>query len=268
MAAESILSLKRPGFPKESIDESAYTTVIEYVGLYSVLGPASPAKSTTWGNYPGLVESVSIDQFPGSTYAILTVNMSRKFDTSAAPAGSRIQNETSYEIDWADVQRSMYEHPAFSIDGKGLYKLTSQDIAAIESWKANPDVEYKKIYVYRADGNYSNGVSSADPELSANAKMFARGIQLGIEYWVYKAPVAIQTDTYVNGPPPAAEAGIKDTPANFPNLPQGYEWIKDSQSGLRAGGQTSWSDTQKWLGTDKVLVDAKEIYWDPPEQPA
>jgi hypothetical protein len=264
MAAESIISLKRPGFPKESFDDAAYTTVIEYVGDDSTLRAASPAKSTAWGDYQGLVESSNIEKFPNSTYSILVVVMSRKFDTSGATAGTKIENETSYEIDWADVQRSMYEHPEFSIDGNGLYKLTSEDISAIESWKKNPDVTYKKDYIYRADGDYSNGVSSLDPELSANAKMFAKGIQLGIEYWVFKAPVAIQTDTYVNGPPPAGTAGLKDTPANFPNLPEGYEWIKETQSGIRAGGQTSWADTQKWLGTNKVLVDAKNIFWEAP----
>lgn len=264
MAAESILSLKRPGFPKESFDDAAYTTVIEYVGEDATLRAASPAKSTAWGDYQGLVADSNIDPIPNTTYSILTVVMSRKFDTSGATAGTKIENETSYEIDYVDVQRSMYEHPAFAIGEGGLYELTSEDIAAIESWKANPSVEYKKIYVYRVDGDYSNGVSSADPVLSTNALMFVKGMQLGIEYWVYKAPVAIQTDTYVNGPPPAGTAGLKETPAGFPNLPEGYEWIKDTQSSLRAGGQTSWADTQKWLGTDKVLVDAKNIFWEPP----
>ena len=264
MAAESIISLKRPGFPKESFDDAAYTTVIEYVGEDATLRAASPAKSTAWGDYQGLVESSNIDKFPNSTYSILTVVMSRKFDTSAASTGTKIENETSYEIDWADVQRSMYEHPAFSIDGVGLYKLTSEDISAIESWKANPSVDYKKIYVYRADGDYTNGVSSSDPELSANAKMFAKGIQLGIEYWIEKVPVAKRSDTYVNGPPPAGSAGLKELPVGFPNLPTGYEFIRDNDSALRAGGQTSWSNTTSWLGAKKVLVDAAQIYWEAP----
>jgi hypothetical protein len=104
-------------------------------------------------------------------------------------------------------------------------------------------------------------VTALDEELSANAKLLAKGILLGIEYWVDKAPVARRTDTYVNGPPPKGTAGLKEVPAGFPALPDGYEWIRDADRALRAGGQNKWTNETSWIGAKKVLIDAAQIFW-------
>ena len=255
MANESILALKRPGFPTYGITESSYTTTIEYVGLQATLSAASPAKSTMWGNYSGLVATANLDPLPGTTYAILTVICERKYDTSGGGTGTKVSNETTYEVDWVDVQRSMYEHPIFAEGGASA--LTNDDKAQIEAWKTMDRPEYKAEYRYYTIDR-ETGITE---ELSANAKLFAKGILLGVEYFVDKAPVATRSDNYVNGPPPAGKAGLKENPPGFPNLPTGYEWIRDSDRALRAGGQSNWSNSTSWLGAKKVLVDAAKIFW-------
>ena len=259
MANESIYSSRKPGFPKDSEDEGSYGVIIEYVGLDSVLRPAMPGIGDAWGEYDGRVTSVSIDPEPGSLYSTLTVSCSSKFDTSTSEQGTKLENETSYEIDWVDVQRSLFEHPVFAAGG--ARELSSEDKSAIESWKNNPDTDYKPIFIYVQDGDYSEGVTSLDPELSTNAKYLATGILKGIEYWVDKVPIARRTDTWVNGPPPAGSAGQKEEPIGFPNLPPGYEWIRDADRALRAGGQNTWSNETSWIGSRKVLIDVDEIYW-------
>ena len=101
-------------------------------------------------------------------------------------------------------------------------------------------------------------------ELSAAAKMLAEGFNKRCEYFVEKVPVARQSETWVNGPPPAGTAGLKETPTGFPNLPSGYEWIKSADRAMRSGGQNKWQRDQEWLGAKKVLYDAANLFYDPP----
>ena len=263
MAESAIISLKRPGFPVESFDESSYRTTIEYVGLVVDLLAASPAMATVWGSYPGVVVSDALERFENSLYGLLTVVCERKFEPGngdpSSAAGTKMENETTYEIDWIDVQLTLYEHPAFSEGGANA--LTEEDVLQIESWEKNPFIEYRKDFIFKADGNYEDGVSSADPTLSPNAQVFAKGILKGIEFYTAKLPVAIRSDTWVAGPPPRGSAGQKETPTGFPNLPTGYEWIRNSERSLRAGGQSTWAQTTEWQGVKKVLVDSDEIFW-------
>lgn len=259
MAIEPIYSQRRPGFPRESFSDASYLTEIQYVGLAADLKSASPAKDSVWGEYLGIVSSESLELLDGTEWGILTVVCEAKFDQSSG-GETGTEREVAYEIDWTDVQRSMYEHPEFAIGEGGTYELTSEDVTAIGKWNENPNVGYKKDYIY-----YTGADDYTTMTLSDNAKMFARGIQLGVEYYVYKAPVANRSSSYVNGPPPAGTAGLKEDPVGFPHLPTGYEWLRDADRSLRSGGQTRWQRDTTWIGAKKVLVDAAEIFWDAPE---
>lgn len=260
--ADPLTNYMRPGFPKESLDDSSYRSVIEYVCPFDeVAGRISTGQ--TWGDHPGVVKSAELEPIHGTSplLAILAVIVERKFDTDEDGSPTGELAETNYEIDWVDVQRSLYEHPSFAEGGE--YALTSEDIENIEAWKLNPYPDYKKDYVYSKTG-YDSPLTADSPELSDNAKMCAVGIQKGIDYWVDKAPVARKSETYVNGPPPQAEAGKKDTPAGFPNLPSGYEWIRSADRGLMRGSQFKWSRDIEWMGAKKVLIDSEKIYWSAP----
>lgn len=264
MANESIYSLMRPGFPKESLDENSYRNTIEYVGLYKDIQKAKCRVGIQWGSYPGLVQSAVAEPIEGTEHAILTVVVERKFEKGDYPGGgSGTKIETNEEVDWVDVQRSLYEHPAFRVGGGGAFELNGEDVAAIKAWEKNPYPEYKKIYTYSKDG-YKSGVSAASPTLSDKAKMFARGLEQGLEYWVDKAPVARLTEIYSGGPPPEGSAGQKEDPSGFANVPSGYEWIRTADRGTRSGGQTKWKRSIEWVGAKKVLIDKDEIFWDAP----
>lgn len=259
MATESIYANRRPGFPRESVNDRSYQTIIEYVGLLSTLIAASPDISSTWGEYPGIVSSVTPEEWEGSSYGMLTVVCERVFDASESSTGTK--RETTYEVDWVDIERSLYEHPEFRVGGGGNYELTNEDVAAIKSWEKNPDPDYKKIYVYSHD-DYATAPTAESPILSANAQMFSKGLELGVDVWVDKAPVLRESVSYVGGPPPAASAGQKeDPPEGFPNIPAGYEWIRSTDRGLRSGGQTKWVNDTEWIGAKKVLIDVDQIFW-------
>ena len=266
MPNDPIYNLMRHGFPRESLDDKSYKTTIEYVGLVTLLLLHSPAISTQWGKYPGLVTEQNLERLEGTAHGILTITCESKFNTGgdSPKTGKKIEGETSYEIDWVDVQRSLYEHPKFRKGGGGAYELTDADIENIKNWEKNPWAAYKKIYTYRDGGDYTKACDASDPTLSINAKTLAVALYHGVQYWIEKAPVARRSDTWVNGPPPPGSAGQKQTPPGFPNLPTGYEWIRSTDRALRAGGQSSWSNDTEWIGANKVLIDVDEIFWNPP----
>ncbi|MEO5915335.1 MAG: hypothetical protein ABIS50_13965 [Luteolibacter sp.] len=259
MAHESIYELMRPGFPEERLGEDSYLTVIEYVGLIADLSAASPPNGTTWGEHPGVVSDQSIKPEEGTDYGKLTVTVERKFSNDSSGGDNGTLQEVTTEIDWLTVQRSLYQHPKFIIGGGGTYELTNEDKNEIERWEAETNVETKSIYQYRGD----DGLPIGFP-LSTNARMFARGIELGCDPYDDKAPIARVSMTYVNGPGPVGHAGQKETPSGIPNLPTGYEWVRATDRSVKSGGQLKWQRDIEWTGEKKVLVDKDETFWTAP----
>lgn len=261
MARESIYTLMRPGFPKETADSGAYRNEIEYIGLFKDIQAANCRIGIPWGEYPGYVTSAQAEPLEGTSpkMGILTVVVERRFDAADySESGTGEKTETNYEEEWVNVSRSMLEHPEFAIGGGGTYELTSEDVCSIEKWKNEEDVEKKKIFNFQKsnDGTYS--------ELGTEAQMFARGIQLGVETWDDFAPVIRVTSVYLNGKPPSTEAGQKDNPPSEADGPSGYQWRKSGARRIHTGGQNRWELIEEWTGCKKVLVDKDEIFWTPP----
>ena len=261
MAAESIYGKRRPGFPKKSTDSGSYRTYIEYTGLQTALIAAAPDTGDAWGDYLGSVTVSDLEPIENTVYAILSITCELQFGGSGAEMGDGEKKASIAEIDWVDVQRSMYEHPEFTINGAGAYKLTSKDISEIKLWQAEGDSELAKDYKFTIK---SASGSNTESTLSNNAKMFARGLEQGIEFFVDKAPVARLSESYVGGPGPTSVAGQKDTPDGIPNLPTGYEWVRSADRSLQQGDRSKWQRDIEWTGAEKVLADSKNIYWSPP----
>lgn len=247
----------RPGFPKFSETENSFKYSYEYRGLLADIEPDIPVIGDEDSDHEDFyVTNISTEPLENSLYIELTVEteMERQDDDEAD--GTVIS--VTHEVEWAAVSRSMYEHPEFRAGG--LYALTDADITEIESWRNNPNAEYKAEFIFREDGDYTKPVTALDPALSANAQKFAQGILLGIESWDDFAPVLRKTSTYINGGPDETTAGEKEVPT-FPKKPDGYEFRKSADRSLKAGRKSRWERTEEWMGAEKVLVDRKKIYW-------
>lgn len=255
MAAESIIAFKKPEFPKVENTENGSVTRIEYIGDATTLAAALPSVGGTWGDYSGQVKSVNKEPKENTNLLEVSITVEQTIDNEEVEPGQLVS--ISYEIRWVTVERPMLEHPQFSIGGGGANALTDGDIYTIELWKApeNKKADYE-VFKCKQDGYLIT--------LSDNAKLFARGIQLGQETFEDKAPTAIKISEYVNGPPPETTAGLKEDPAGFPNLPAGFEWRKETADSTRAGGATKWNLTEEWVGAVKVLTDRLNVYWDAP----
>lgn len=255
MAFESIVAgYLRPGFPKTTNNQKSYDIRLEYVGPYSILQANEPASDTTWGTYDGRVSGTTLEKIPGTTYGILTVVTQYRYDNPSGSGGT--SRETVYEVEWVMFQRELIEHPEFVLGGSGTYTLTAEDISDLEAWKNEQNPENKADYFF-------SGGSSVE-ELSSNAKMFAKGIQLGQEYWEDYAPVIRKITTYEGGNPGDSEAGAKGSEPSFAGKPSGYEWRKTADRAIRSKGQTRWDRTEEWIGAETVLTDKDSIYWTAP----
>jgi len=259
MAAESISAYRKPGFPKPETNENGKTTRIEYVGPTATLEPAIPAIGALWGDFEGTVRSHSLIPADGlDSTSELTIIV--ELITESPEEDGTLESET-FEIEWALVGRSMYEHPQFAIGGGAGSALLESDIAQLEMWKITTIAELKALYYFedpKEPGSYA-GV------LSDNAKLFARGIELGQETFEDFAPVLRKTSTYTGGPPPESIAGQKDDPAGFPRKPAGYEFRKTADRHVTVGKRTRWERVEEWMGAKKILHDKDEIFWEQPE---
>jgi hypothetical protein len=254
MPAESIASLRKPGFPKPVKTENGEATLIEYIGATSTLSAAVPDIGAAWGDFEGTVRSTSLVPVEGlDTTSELTITVELISESGEEPG--TLESET-YELEWVNVARSMYEHPQFAIGQGGLSELDSTDIAQIAAWEQVADPLVKSLYMLSAEYGAIT--------LTDRAKLFARGIELGQTIFEDYAPVARKTSTYVGGPPPTSLAGQKNDPVGFPSLPDGYEWRKSADRNVTVGKRTRWEKQEEWLGAKKVLHDKDQIFWEPP----
>lgn len=251
--AESILTYKKPGFPKTTNSEKSYQTVIEYVGPESTLASAEPATGTVWGTYDGIVTSSNLSPIEGTTQAELTVTTEYTYDGESGDTGTA--REITFEVEWVMFTRPMVEHPVFRPGGGGANQLTDDDIADIEGWKNEPSPSVKKNFAYYDEE------SDTTELLSDAATVFAKGLNLGLENYEDFAPIIRKTTTYVGGLPGNSVAGLKDNPPNFSGVPSGYEWRKSADRAVRGAGQTRWERVEEWSGAIKVLVDKTSIYF-------
>ena len=257
MAVESIINLKKPEYPKKEYNETGVQTRIEYIGDTTTLEAALPSVGAVWGDYVGQVKTAGIEPTENVGVSVLMISLENTTDNTDVEPGELVS--ISYEIRWVTVERSMYEHPQFAIGEGGANALTSLDLVDIGGWK-NQDPEkhavLKSEYKYIRDGY--------EETLTGNAKLFARGIELGQETFEDKAPIAIKISEYVNGPPPETTAGLKEDPVGIPNIPSGFEWRKETADSTRAGGALKWNLTEEWVGAKKILHDRETIYWAAP----
>jgi len=259
MAAESIIGLRRPEFPKTESTESGLTTRIEYIGDTTTILAALPLLSAAWGDYPGLVKTANSHPTENTAITIAVVTTFLEIDNENTDEGELVSE--TFEIDWIPVERPMKEHPQFAIGEGGANALTARDIVDIDRWKAETNTpELREVYKYH-DKTSAGGEFVT---LSTNAKLFARGIEIGFDIFIDRAPIARRTGKYRGGPPPEGQAGLKETPAGFPNLPANYEWRKSADRATRSGNDSDWDRDQEWEGAVKVFFDSAQVYWSPP----
>jgi len=252
MAAESIYAKRKYGFPVIKPSQKGTTTTIEYIDDTASLESAKPDIGDTWGDYAGVVTVSYLEEMENTGNSTLFVEVEYEFQAGAGGDDTGTLETVIYEIEWVMFQRSLFEHPRF-------VTLTDTDIVAIQKWKDEQNPTYRANYQYED--------LEQDPpyvDLSALAKLFAKGILLGQESYEDYSPVVRKVSTYVNGMPPESDAGLKDDPPAISCLPAGYEWRKSADRGIQTAKRNKWDRTEEWVGAIKVLSDKEDVFWDQP----
>jgi len=97
MAAESIIDYKKPEFPKIENTESGTITRIEYIGNgvtgvgdAATISAALPAVGDKWGNYAGLVKSVSKEPKENTDILEVFITVEQPKDNTDIEPGERV----------------------------------------------------------------------------------------------------------------------------------------------------------------------------------
>lgn len=246
----------RPGFPQETKAAGGDGYILEYTG--PAVDLPTPDTGDEWPAASGFrVDSATSEPAELSGHVILRVTVSNKLADEGFAIG--IVSEVAYELDWAEVQRPLLEHPAFSTGGTSA--LTDTDRVEIELWKqeTNGSVAKKTFKFKEVDG--TGAPTGTEKTLSTAAQLYAKYVLIGVETYPDAVPVARKQSTYTGGPPNAASAGAKSSlPAGFPNAPAGLEWLKTADRSIRAAGQRRWQRSEEWMGVPKVLIDKTSLY--------
>ena len=271
MATKSdILDCLKHGFPKESHSTQGYRISLEFQGPASILKPAKPEVGTQdWEGFSGIVDSADYEPLEGSPgkpeEGLLRVVLQENYDGGSGGLIG-VARETSYEIEWVPVNRSIYLHPAFETGGQ--YALTDTQRQNVKDWVDETDSAVKaNNQYYRRD---KSGIATGSVQtLGASEIVLAALLRRGVESYDHYAPVVRKVTTYSGGIPIEGEAGYKDTPTGFPRLPRykdkddnfvSYEWLKTTDRAVREAKQTRWTRTEEWTGAKKVLLDQDDIF--------
>lgn len=253
----------RPGYPRPASTDSGERTEIQYVGLASEIkattaaGGTRPVAGEEWGDYSGNVVVSEYEPLPGTLpeFGIATVICELSYGGASETIGTA--KETTYEIEWVNISRSLFEHPEFVTGATNA--LTDADRQDVQSWLDERDTAVRAAFGFYQKDKFGNPTGAVVP-LVDGALLFAKYAIRGVEFYDDYAPVARKSTTYVGGPPGTSDAGAKETPIGFPNLPVTWEWLKTADRSLRSGGQTRWIRTEEWTGAKKVLLDKETLY--------
>jgi hypothetical protein len=212
--------VEQPGSPKVINSGSGNRTIRTYRGPFSALDSAQPGVGQTVDGSIGKVETVEIQPDGAGT------------DGPGTMIVTLADDQVTFEVDGATLEKPLERHPLYNAGGDKA--LTDADLDKIATWK-----------------NASNAAerATAYAALSDNAKHFVSKLRRGQESYLVPAPVARKTTrSYVK--PTTATIGKRGAPGGFPDIPEGYEWLKTNDKGIKQGARASWERVEEWTAAD------------------
>lgn len=260
MSYSALANYLKIGWPKSRNDIANLSTEYVYVGPYSTLSsnrPTTGASAGTWadGNYVVASELVYLTPTTAAApYGELTVTTG--YAVAQTDTSSNLE-ESTYELQWMEVDRPLEMHPIF--DTGGAHALSTTDWEKILLWEGTQNPSQKAYgYYYLKD---ANGVAYGDPiALSGNAATYCAYSVYGITSYAAYLPVWTKTSTYRgNNAPGVSDIGAKGTPSGS-GYPSGYEWRKNDDRSTRIGNRAQWRRFESWIGAYRVWVDRTTLY--------
>lgn len=218
---------EEPGSPHEIFMWDQWQATRRFRGKYTDLKANRPLAGQRMGETEYYISKVELIKQAGGT-GLMIVHLNTLITSGTGGAA----NDITYEVEWMPIEKPLVAAPVFV---SGTYALDADDHEKIDVWQNE-----------RSAANYG--------ALSANAKKFADKILEGIETFLLAAPVARKTTRSALKPTSSA-CGKRQTPANFPGLPQGYVWLKTADRAIKPGDNAPWERVEEWTGADKWDTD-------------
>lgn len=245
----------KPGSPRRIRRNDGIQTVIELTGPYSALMSSEPSPGSSYGGYPGEVDSV--ETYPtsgGSGEQVIRMSLDEpqgSTDTPTAPV---------YELEWVDVDKPLRSHPRYNGDAFNGAKITDSGDVEIDGETVNATLGDILDMILRKDLT-SERKELIDlvqnPDHRALLNDILKKIFRGQESYTLPVPVARITTTTANRVATTAKGKI-GPPPGFPDLPPGYEWLGTADRSRRQGRSGRWERTREWTGADEIDADLYE----------
>ena len=227
MSYSALANYLKIGWPKSRNDIANLSTEYVYVGPYSTLSsnrPTTGASAGTWadGNYVVASELIYLTPTTAAApYGELTVTTG--YAVAQTDTSSNLE-ESTYELQWMEVDRPLEMHPIF--DTGGAHALSTTDWEKILLWEGTQNPSQKAYgYYYLKD---ANGVAYGDPiALSGNAATYCAYSVYGITSYAAYLPVWTKTSTYRGNNAP----GVITHFENITAVPGGFNLVATTDSG-------------------------------------
>lgn len=180
-------------------------------------------------------------------------------NTTGAPSQVTDGQYPFYEIEWAALEKSLRQHPAFST-------FTPTDWTGVELWEKETDTTARIAFQYwlrdkagEAVGTIQTLSTSSLPDKSPQD--YAKLRLLGVEAFQDAAPVARKSGRFRGwNAPVTGDAGQKVGSDPFTGVPSGYQWLKTVDRSSKQGFGTEWIQQEEWTGARLILLDKDTIY--------
>lgn len=219
----------QPEYPEyfERSDSAGFN--FAYEGPYQTLVAQKPTRGSVLAGYAGYrVEEVRIKPKGAGVTGpgVMTFNI-----VSEGAAGAGTTDETIVEVDAGQLQKSIYDHPAFD------------DLEDTDKAKVRKAVEDKKTE--------PPPLTPSGDNINQASNLFYRLIK-GVESYLVAAPeVKKTTYSYTRPTVGAIGKGTRTTAKPDPSAPDGYQWLKTADRAVRQGRKGKWERIQVWTAADE-----------------
>ena len=224
---------ERPDSPEWDFTNQKVTCTRTFEGMYADLYAQKPNIDDEMNGYDGLpVVNVKLKKaVSGKTTMTVVLEVEV---TDAKP---------QYEVDWSGVEQAVEKHPMF----KSLFP----DPASPGQWTTAQNTAYND-FIQWENATDSATKASNYTKLTSGFQQLAQIKMRGTTSYIVPAPIARITTLTLSMAGVSACGTVTDSVPDFPELPNGYQWLATADRSTRTGKWGKWQRVQEWTGAQSI----------------
>jgi hypothetical protein len=228
---------------------------ISYVGPYAQCLAARPPHGSELGDMAGYRVTNSRVRRQAGGIGRLSVTAEAE-GTSVGVTDNNDATSTQLEIEWAQVEKPLRQHPMYKADG--AHELDATELADLERWEHETDTAIKGAFQFKDKPEAETATA-----LTPDAAHLAAKLLKGIDSYLLYLPILRKTTNHPRQPT-TGNCGTTGIPTDFPSRPMrsvsegvwvAYVWLKTADRATNSGEHNTWQRIQEWTGFDEVDTD-------------